>query len=78
MKEIQKSLIKEIFLISFGHLIVNAKFFVGSFRYISFSHVRHKGNIVAYNLARHDKHVRCLVWIEDDPPHLSDVIHMSI
>lgn len=44
-----------MFLISFGHLIVDAKCFVDSFGYISISHVYYQGNTVAYNFAKHNK-----------------------
>lgn len=66
-----------MFLISFGHLIVDAKCFVDSFGYISISHVYYQGNTVAYNFAKHNK----LQMFSVDgrrSPHLSNVIHISI
>ena len=48
---------------------------LGSSTCIIFSHVHRSDNKIAHNLARHAKNVRSLlVWVEDVPPHLVDVL----
>jgi len=37
---------EEVSLVSYGHLIIDAKLHIDSFRGISFSHVRHFGNLL--------------------------------
>ena len=59
----------------FGHLLESAKSMLVSSTCIKFSHVRRSGNKIAHNLARHARNVRgLLVWVEDVPPHLIDVL----
>ena len=60
---------------SFGHLLELAKSMLVSSTCINFSHVHRGGNKIAHNLARHARNVRgLLVWVEDVPPHLIDVL----
>lgn len=42
---------------SYGHPLSSAKSFIDAFSDISYSHIRRLGNSIAYNLARHIKHV---------------------
>ena len=58
----------EDFLAPFGHILEVAKSTTYVNR-VSFTHVRRLGNAVAYNLAKHARHVAGLqVWMEDVPP----------
>ena len=60
---------------SFGLLIINACLFIVTFNHNSFSHAYRQVNFVAYNLARHARHVNSLfVWMKDAPLHLTDVL----
>ena len=66
---------KEASFSSFGHLLESAKSTLVSCNCIAFSHVRRSGYKIAHNLARHARNVRdLLVWVEDVPPHLADVL----
>ena len=66
---------KEASFSSFGHLLESAKSMLDPSSCVSFSHVRRSGNKIAHNLARHSKNVRgLLVWVEDVPPRLVDVL----
>ena len=44
-------------LISFSHLIVEAKLILVSFCSITFNHICRQGNTITYNLIRHARHV---------------------
>lgn len=62
-------------LASFEHLLKTVQFIIGTFTSISFHHMPRLSNNVAHNLAKHAIHVRGLVvWIEDVPSHLHDVL----
>ena len=66
---------KEASFSSFGHLLESTKSTLVSSNCITFSHIRRSGNKIAHNLARHARNVRdLLVWVEDVPPHLADVL----
>ena len=42
---------------------------------ISFSHAHRMGNSIVHSLAKHSRHVSSyLVWMEDFPPKLHDVL----
>ena len=45
---------------SFGLLIIGARLFIVTFNHNSFSHAYRQVNVVAYNLARHVRHVSSL------------------
>ena len=61
-------------LAPFGHILAAAKSST-NVSCISFSHICRLGNSVAYNLAKHARHVAGLkVWMEDVPPHLYSVL----
>lgn len=45
---------------SYGHLLSSAKSSIDAFSGISYSHIRRLGNSIAYNLARHSRHVSSL------------------
>ena len=58
----------------FDHILASAKYLTDTSR-ISCSHVHRIGNFVAYNLAKHARHVSGYkVWMEDVPPHLFSVL----
>ena len=60
---------------TFGHLISATRPTIDAFYDISFSHTPRQGNIIAHNLARHIRHVSdYLLWMEDIPPHLQNVL----
>ena len=60
---------------TFGNLIEEIKFHADSFLNCNFSYVKRKGNSVAYNLARHVKHVSGLVvWREEVPPPIVSIL----
>nr|POE89523.1 hypothetical protein CFP56_55813 [Quercus suber] len=62
-------------LTSYGHLLDSAKSTLVTSKCIACTHIRRDGNKVAHNLAKHARHVRgLLVWVEDIPPHLHDVL----
>ena len=66
---------KEASFSSFGHLLESAKSMLVSSICLNFSYVCRSGNKIAHNLARHARNVRgLLVWVEDVPPHLVDVL----
>ena len=65
---------EEASLSSFGHILSSAKSMMADGN-IRFSHVGRMGNMVAYKLAQHARHVRGFsVWTENVPPHLSHVL----
>ena len=62
-------------LATFGHLIFAARPTIDAFCNLSFSHTHRQVNIIAHNLIRHAKHVSgYLVWMEDVPPQLQNVL----
>nr|POF21602.1 hypothetical protein CFP56_24727 [Quercus suber] len=61
-------------LSTYGHILSSAKSMLVPNSCVSFSHVRRFGNNVAYNLAKHARHVKSFsVWTENVPPHLNYV-----
>ena len=56
----------------YGHMISAVRPAIDAFRNISFSHTRWQGNAIARNLVRHVSGY--LVWMEDVPPHVRDVL----
>ena len=66
---------KEDSFSSFGHLISSVKQFLVYCNCISFSHTRRSGNSIAHSLAIFAKTIDgVLVWMEDVPPPVSDVL----
>ena len=62
-------------LASYGNLIEEIRFHVDSFLNFRVSYVKRKGNSVAYNLARHARHVSNLVvWMEEVPTHIISIL----
>ena len=59
-------------LATYGHMISAVRPAIDAFRNISFSHTRWQGNAIARNLVRHVSGY--LVWMEDIPPHVLDVL----
>ena len=60
---------------SFRHLISEVKFYAKFFQSFSFSHICRQGNSIAQNFTKHLRHVSSLlVWIEDVPPTLNNVL----
>ena len=59
-------------LATYGHMISAVRPAIDAFRNISFSHTRRQGNDIAHNLARYVSSY--LVWMEDVPPHVRDVL----
>ena len=58
----------------FGHILASAKT-ITDVNYVSFSQTSRIGNAVAYNLAKHARHVTGFkVWMEDVPSHLYSVL----
>ena len=59
---------------TFNLLIRDAQVFANRLSWVKFQHVSRDGNNVAYNLARHARHVTDFsVWMEDVPFHCFDV-----
>lgn len=66
-------------LISFSHLIAEAKLISFSFCSIIFNHVCRQGNIIAHNLVRHTRHVSSFsVWMEDAPLQINNVLLANV
>ena len=62
-------------LANYGHLLEEVKILVGGFAAVEFSFVPRQCNTLAHKIARHARHVsEYTVWMEDVPPHLSNVI----
>ena len=59
-------------LATYGHMISAVRPAIDAFRNISFSHTRRQGNAIVHNLVRHVSGY--LVWMEDIPPHVLDVL----
>ena len=56
------------------HLVYRFKTLVETFCVVTFSHTHIQCNFVVHNLAKHARHVRCLLkWKEDVPSHLLSV-----
>lgn len=62
-------------LADYGHLLEEDKTLAEGFEAIEFSFVPRQCNTLAHKIARHARHVsEFTVWMEDVPPHLSNVI----
>ncbi|XP_075633501.1 uncharacterized protein LOC142605960 [Castanea sativa] len=56
---------------SYGHLIVEAKFYSAYFSSFQFSHIHRYGNTIAHKLAKHDNNFQVLM--ENVPQHINSV-----
>ena len=62
-------------LSTYGHLIAAVRQIMDGFSSLSFTHTRREGNNLAHKLARHARSVSgYLVWMEDVPPQLQNVL----
>ena len=62
-------------LADYGHLLEEVKILADGFATLEFSFVPRQCNTLAHKIARHARHVsEYTVWMEDVPPHLSNVI----
>ena len=62
-------------LSTYGHLIAAVRQIMDGFSSLSFTHTRREGNNLAHKLARHARRVSgYLVWMEDVPPQLQNVL----
>ena len=56
------------------HLVYRFKTLAKTFYVVTFSCMHRQCNFVVHNLAKHARHVRCLLkWKEDVPSHLLSV-----
>ena len=66
---------EEALFATFGHLISTTKVSIVACSSIFFSHTHILSNFIAYNLAKHTRHISSyLVLMEGVPPHLSNVL----
>ena len=62
-------------LADYGHLLEEVKILADGFATLKFSFAPRQCNTLAHKIARHARHVsEYTVWMEDVPPHLSNVI----
>nr|XP_023884104.1 uncharacterized protein LOC111996368 [Quercus suber] len=66
-------------LADYGHLLEEGKSLADDFEVLEFSFVPRQCNTLAHKIARHARHVSdYTVWMEDVPPHLSNVTLITI